>query len=225
MPFCPILSRRPAISKSAVRIWGVEKGQDSGSTEVRKRAKELMARFPTLEYDKAKAMARIFGNTPLGSVPVWLEEGLAMWETGRACHDMRIAAEHAASLVRSIKQLGGKGNDRQEISIADSVTEALALVKSDLRRHSVTVELDMPDNLPLILADKSELVQVWVNIIKNGCEAMTSAAVSEPHIRVAARVHRRAVQIDLANNGPRISPELLRRLFLPNITTKRGPAT
>lgn len=204
---------------------GVEKGQNVASGEVRRRAKELMARFPALEYDKAKALARILGDdpdaTPAG-LPDRLDETLFMWETGRACHDLRLAAEHAASIVRSIRRIGGSGNERRETDVADSIREALALLHSNLRE--VTVELDLPENLPPIWANKTELVQIWVNIIKNGWDAVKNARTADPRIRVAAHRHRRAVQVDLANNGPPIAPALLRRLFRPHITTKRETA-
>lgn len=218
-----VLSRLFHETHPALSSWfeaGVSTGQTFSSDVVRKQAKELMARFSGLEYEKAKALARIVGDGAIDTLPKNLDDAIFLWETGRACHDMRIAAAHAANLVRSIKQLGGNGRERQSISVADSVREALALLNSNLRE--VPVELDLDDTLPCIWGNKMELVQVWVNIIKNGWDAMKSARTADPRIRVAVRKHRRAIQVDLANTGPAINPVLLQKLFQPHITTKRG---
>lgn len=200
---------------------GAELGQSEGSEVVRKRARELAARFH-LEPETAKRLARMVGRDELAELPQDLEAGLDLWETGRDCHDMLLAARHAASIVRSVKQLARSDQARQEeVDLNTTLAEALALLQSEVRQ--VTVEQRLTEDLPPVLGNGSELVQVWINIIKNGCDALRENRPANPTITLTTRRHSRlSLEVILANNGPPIPPALLKRLFQPNITTKRG---
>lgn len=202
---------------------GLARGQQVSSQEARTRAKELMARHSGLDYDQARELAKIGGNgldKLLEERSDTLHDALLAWETGRACYDMQTAARHAADIVRSVKQLGGNDKQRQEVSVNESVLEALALLKSNLRQVSVELDLE-PDNTP-IWGNKSELVQMWVNIIKNGWDALKEGKTPDPRINISTKKHRRSVLVVIANNGPPIGKSLLNNIFQPLITTKKG---
>ena len=98
-------------------------------------------------------------------------------------HDMKLASKHAASIVRSVKQLGGTDNARQpDVDVNDTIHKSLALLQSNLRRVNVVLR---PAVLPTMTASTTELVQVWVNIIKNACDAMEDTP--EPQIEIITR--------------------------------------
>ena len=201
---------------------GLQEGQLLSSATVRERARQL-EKNNGLDYATAKRLARVLKQDVPARLPHNLEHCLSLWETGQACHDMLFAARHAASIVRSIKQLGGASDalPRQEIDLGSSLHEALALVQSDRRQISIEMILD-PD-LPPILGNVSELTQIWVNIIKNACEALKEAHTSDPAIAIRARAYRqRSIEVTLCNNGPQIPDHMLDKLFLPSITTKKS---
>ena len=200
---------------------GLLQGQAHSSADVRARAKALMAEYH-LDHEKAKTLARILGpSATLPHIPGCLDDALDLWETGRDCHDMRLAARHASSLVRSIRQLGGGGQQRQEGQcVNQSIKEALALLQNETRQVQVVEELS-PD-LPPIWGNMSELVQIWVNIIKNGVDAVKDTGQPEPRILLRSLACRRGVEVRIANNGPPIPEHLLHRIFQPNLTTKKG---
>lgn len=197
---------------------GICDGQSSSSSEVRKRAKELQEKH-SLCRDKAKQLARA---QPKGEVPEhWLEnldEALQYWDMGRDLHDMRLASKHAASIVRSVKQLGGTDTARQpDLDINDTIHKSLSLLQSNLRRVNVVLR---PAVLPTMTASATELVQIWVNIIKNACDAMEDT--SEPQIEIITRHSKNRLLITISNNGPMIDEATRRKVFQPNFTTKKG---
>lgn len=202
---------------------GLASGQTLSSDQVRRRARQLMQRH-AVSYDVAKELARMGGEEELTELPEPLEEGATLWQAGRDFHDMRLAARHAAAIVRSVKQLGGGGRQREEgVDINATLQEALALLQSDLRQVAVVFRPD-PD-LPPIWGNASELVQMWANIIKNGWDALKEAQTPDPRLTLSALRHGRGVEVVLANNGPQIPEALRARLFQPNITTKHGTGT
>ncbi|PSW01125.1 ATP-binding protein [Photobacterium lipolyticum] len=207
---------RPEVSPFLER--GICDGQSSTSAEVRKRAKELQEKY-CLTRDQARQLARAL---PQGDVPdAWLatiDDALQYWDIGRDLHDMRLAGKHAASIVRSVKQLGGSDQTRQsDIDVNDTIHKSLALLQSNLRRVNVVLR---PAVLPTITASATELVQVWVNIIKNACDAMEQTP--EAQIEIITRYSKNRLLITISNNGPMIDEATRRKIFQPNFTTKKG---
>ena len=76
-----------------------------------------------------------------------------------------------------------------------------------------------------VLADPEQISQVFVNIIRNAIQAISSqplAARREPDIIVVlnAMYSEREVQISISDNGPGIPEDLREKIFRPNFTTK-----
>jgi signal transduction histidine kinase len=100
---------------------------------------------------------------------------------------------------------------------------ALALVGKQLENARVQVIVDIPADLPPVLVQPDQIVQVLLNLMINGIEAMPDGG----HVRVQARVDagradRDMVVLTLTNDGPPISQEHLSHIFDPFFTTKPG---
>lgn len=197
---------------------GLEQGQVASSREIRQRAKELEKEF-ALPRETAKALARAVPDGELSSE--WLEkpdDAVRYWQIGRDLHDLRLAARHSVGIVKSVKQLGRNDIDTDEwLDINQSINKAISLLQSDLRRVSVHLS---PAELPQLKASSTELAQVWVNLIKNACDAMDKTA--DPEIEIATRYSNKRILITISNNGPEIDEPTRRKIFQPNFTTKKG---
>ncbi|MGL5006618.1 MAG: sensor histidine kinase [Plesiomonas sp.] len=202
---------------------GREQGQLASSLQVRNLAHLLRDQF-ALSHAQAKTWARALGDQPVPEhLPEHLDEALQLWEIGRDCYDMQLAARHASGIVKSVKQLGGGDYQRQwGVDVNDSLHEALSLLQSPLRE--VNVELNLGELSP-IYGNHIELVQMWVNIIKNGWDAMKEAHTPNPTLWITSRVGKRSIQVILSNNGPMIPEEIAARIFQPNFTTKKRGQT
>jgi signal transduction histidine kinase len=139
-------------------------------------------------------------------------------ETGRVMHDMRIAAAHSTHVVQSVRELGFSATaPRTEVSLHESITKSLALVKSLLTGVQVEVIRNADGKVNATMGD---LVQVWVNLIKNACESIGSSDRVNPKIVVAIDEQPESYIVTVSDNGPGISPEVLAKIFEPNFTTK-----
>src|SRR5258705_13924587 len=108
------------------------------------------------------------------------------------------------------------------------------MAESKATRGNVVVKVDVESGLPQIQADHHQLAQVFTNLIANAFEALdgkghititasTSAIEADPAF---AGVHppTPAVVVDVADDGPGISPDSTARIFNPFFTTKgTGP--
>ena len=198
--------------------YGLMHGQKVSSSEARSRGKQLEQRYG-LDKLIAKELARALPNESISSH--WLKnphEAIKYWQMGRDLHDLRIASKHTVGIVKSVKQLGRADVETvEDIDINESINRAVSLLQSDLRRVAVRIR---PATLPLFVGSQTELVQVWVNIIKNACDAMLD--VDEPEIEIQTRHSKNRILITIANNGPEIDSSTRRKIFDPNFTTKKG---
>jgi signal transduction histidine kinase len=112
----------------------------------------------------------------------------------------------------------------QEIDVAQSLDTTLTMFTS--RLDHVIVEREYQPGLPHISAYGSELNQVWTELIENALDAMSLTPASNgdavPHgiLRLKTSQLGEMVTIEIWNNGPGISPEIISRIFEPFYTTK-----
>jgi C4-dicarboxylate-specific signal transduction histidine kinase len=86
----------------------------------------------------------------------------------------------------------------------------------------VTIEDRLPDNLPLIYADRVLLEQVLLNLLRNAIDANREAHPGQPSLIVMSALAQRDgwVQIDVSDQGPGVSPAQLEQIFTPFYTSK-----
>jgi PAS domain S-box-containing protein len=103
------------------------------------------------------------------------------------------------------------------------VESVLGLQSYVLARNQVAVDVAIPDDLPPLLVDRSQLQQVLVNVTFNSAQAMRDGG-RPGRIAVEASAvgddGSRRVRIAIIDNGPGVAPEIVDRLFMPFTTTK-----
>jgi len=83
-------------------------------------------------------------------------------------------------------------------------------------RDAVTVVRDYGADVPGIEAHAGELNQVWTNLIDNAIDAMEGTGT----LRITTRADGDDVQVDIADTGPGMSPDVAARAFEAFYTTK-----
>lgn len=203
---------------------GLSQGQALSSEEVRSRRQTIEDSLG-LTHRTAKKLAKA-GLSPadLSDVRGADKEAEAaaiveQFEAGVGLHDLTLAAQHAESVVRSVRELGAQyRREPLPTDLNRTLREALALLKKNLK--TIEVQIDAGD-IPELVVSPSDWLQVWINLIKNAAEALISAQTPKPRIRISTDLDGQAVRVRIADNGPGIPPELAERIFQPHVTTKR----
>ncbi|WP_293393095.1 ATP-binding protein [Phenylobacterium sp. RIFCSPHIGHO2_01_FULL_69_31] len=114
--------------------------------------------------------------------------------------------------------------DRGEIvaveeSVPDLVQEAVEVARAGIARDSVVIRYEFDRAADRVLADRLQVQQVILNLVRNAVEAMAERTRRE--LKIAARAAEPGlVQLSVADTGPGISPEVADRLFQPFVTGK-----
>ena len=201
---------------------GLEHGRACSSREIRSMTSEYQEKYG-LNVKQAKKLAEM--GLSGGLLDEALKEPLTdldgrnhYWQLGATFHDMNAASGLASHVVRSVKALAvQKTASAVNVNVNQTIREAMILLASPLRRIQTVLDLD---DLPKITASSGELIQVWINLIRNSIDALAHSGQSERVIRIKSRPGKNVIVVSIEDNGPGIPAELISKIFQPNFTTK-----
>jgi PAS domain S-box-containing protein len=153
----------------------------------------------------------------------------------RSCEMIATSARRASGIVRQLLTFArGLGGERGPVQIRHEIREMEAFIRSSFDR-SITIEVNCPRDLPLLMADPNQLHQVLLNLAINARDAMPAGGrlhlgvTLQPAAQVpagggfgAAVQPRDYVCITVTDTGCGIPADKIDRIFDPFYTTK-GP--
>ena len=141
-----------------------------------------------------------------------------------------LAAEQslrAGQIIKRLRGLVAKG-EAEEMRPEDLprlVEEAAALALAGGKASGVAIAFRLDPALPPVLADRIQIEQVLVNLVRNALEAMSGGGGGEGTrhrelVVAAAPAGAGEVEVSVADTGPGLAPEVAGRLFEPFVSTK-----
>ena len=103
-----------------------------------------------------------------------------------------------------------------EVDLGKVIRETLTLVEHQLGKAGIQVEAEIHEALPLIRGNAGQLQQVFLNLFLNARDAMGQSGT----LAIKAWEGSHGVEVEVADTGPGIAPEDLRRIYDPFFTTK-----
>lgn len=198
------------------------------SKEKRQQVDYLLKQHKSITRPQAKKLACILSDqqikdktivqNTLGQIDALFEA----WSFGRDLHDMKVATDHASHIISSVKTLAAPNRDKEMVDIKFTILKALTLVQHQIKKLDLVTSLELGLET---LAGEGDLVQVWVNLIKNAAEAMTNAGTKDPKIEVNLTSENNQIIVTVRDNGPGIPKEKQKSIFAPDYTTKKGGLT
>lgn len=163
-------------------------------------------------------------NNPLGGILVYshlLLEDTPGSDPKRANLEKIIReTTRCKDIVRSLLDFARPGEPKIELSsLNETIEGVLSLVEKQVLFHNITIEKDLARDLPRIAFDKSQLQQVFMNIILNAAEAMDGKG--KLTIRTQISVDGSYGEAKFTDTGHGIPKENFENLFEPFFTTKK----
>jgi signal transduction histidine kinase len=153
----------------------------------------------------------------------WLKRSPPDLEEVRACVvSISESIERAEETIAGVRELFKKHADHRSIIHIDDVTrQVLRLVEHDLVLNEVSLATDFQDHLPDVYADRTQIQQVILNLVRNAIDAMNSTPSRERRLRLATSLSgQSSVLLSVQDTGPGITTEQSARVFEPFFTTK-----
>jgi signal transduction histidine kinase len=141
----------------------------------------------------------------------------------RALTQIADAAQRAATITRGMLGLsrpGSGANHREPIDMARLADEVMRLVRKDLARHRVKLEVKTVGQ-PYARVNPAQIQQVLLNLVINARQAMPDGGTIR--LVVALDPSGRRAELSVSDTGIGIAPQHLRRIFEPFYSTKNAP--
>ena len=189
-------------------------------TDMKKMEERLM------HSEKLSALARIsagvaheIGN-PLTSISSYVQILMEMEHDKFTRESLETIAKHINRIADIVRQMSSfsktKPSDLRHCDIRELVAMTLDLVKYDKRMKDIRISVGIPEGLPPVRVDETQMLQVLMNIILNAADAMPGGG----SLDISAEALDREVEISIADTGSGIPADDMEKIFDPFFTTK-----
>ena len=186
--------------------------------------------YRLMSVDAATAAIAHEISQPLGAITLNCATALMSLKTTppdledvRAClSDVKHDSDRANEIVESVRGLfKTTAHHKTMIEINNIVRQVLEMVEHDLHVYGVSVSTEFQEDLPQIVADRTQLQQVILNLVKNAIEAMVAGRTAIKTLRlVTTQDGNSVVKLSVHDTGPGLNPENATHVFDPFFTTK-----
>jgi len=168
-------------------------------------------------------------NQPLTAVANYLKGSRRLLESGtpdavgRASEAIDLAADQAlraGEIIRRLREFVARGESEQRVEpLIRLVEEAAALALIGAQEYGVRAAFAFDPAADFVLADRIQIQQILVNLIRNAMDAMHESPRRDLTVSTH-RLDRDTIRVDVADTGPGIAPLIADQLFQPFVTTK-----
>ena len=96
------------------------------------------------------------------------------------------------------------------------VSDVLSFLRKEALYRNISINVDIPEDLPMIHADQGSLQQVLLNLINNALQAMSNGG----HLDILVKKNHTDVKVSIIDDGCGISADDQKKIFEPFFTTK-----
>jgi signal transduction histidine kinase/iron only hydrogenase large subunit-like protein len=160
-------------------------------------------------------------NNPLGTILIYshlIQKSLETDDPRREDIALVISeANRAKEIVQGLLSFAREKKLRaSEVNVNDILDEVLGLVVNQSLFHNIKIKKSFDQDLQAIVADETQLKQVFLNIILNAAQAMEGNG----KLTISTTSDKKQIRIKITDSGPGIPPEVMGHLFDPFFTTK-----
>lgn len=160
-------------------------------------------------------------NNPLGTITIYahlLQKGMEAEDPRREDISLIISeASRAKEIVQGLLSFARETKLRTgPMNVNDILADVLGLVVNQSLFQNIKINEYLYPELPTIVADETQLKQVFLNIILNAAQAMEGNG----ELTITTTRQGNEIKVKIADTGPGIPPEIIGKLFNPFFTTK-----
>lgn len=181
-----------------------------------------------LHIEKLSAMGTFVGglahemNNPLMGIGNYLEFIDKHMEEGKPREMLHRAQEETSRIMRLVRNMliyaRAKPDNASQCEIAGTFDRIISILEARLTKESVSLQVNMADNLPMARISCDSLQQVIMNLVSNSIDAVSDQ--SHKQLQVTTSADDSSICLVIEDNGPGIPEELRAKVTDPFFTTK-----
>ncbi len=169
-------------------------------------------------------------NQPLAAISMFADTCLTKlksdpYDTDSVLSILKSLSEQslrAGSIVDRIRKFVGKEEFMQTACRVDNLfDDVLSLLNSELMEREITVDVQLPDSLGEVYADRVQIEQVLVNLVHNSADAISECETAQRRLELGARDRDDGfVEVTVRDFGPGMTDEVAAKVFDAFFSTK-----
>ena len=214
----------PHFGREAAEAMSLQAERDELAAEVAALRRQL------LDMQKSAGLGELLGttthefNNALTTILNYAKMGLRHKDEptrDKALNRILSASTKAAKITASVLGMARSRSTRLEpVGIQAVIEDALVLLEREMMKYRVQVEREFAE-VPRIQGNPGQIQQVLLNLMVNARQAMDGGG--RLILRLAAAPNGQGVDLTVRDTGCGMTPEVMRRMFEPNFSTKAGP--
>jgi signal transduction histidine kinase len=175
----------------------------------------------SIAHEINQPLAAIVANS--NAAQRWLSNARPDLDEARAALQNIVRDGHRAShVIGSVRAMFKKdSHEKGRFAVDDVIEDILTLVEGDIRTQRVLVRTELHRELPEVVGDRTQLQQVFMNLIMNAVEAMAPVTHRPRLLMVKSQVSEHGmVMVTVEDSGTGIDPKDAERIFDAFYTTK-----
>lgn len=162
-------------------------------------------------------------NNPLTSIISFSHLLLGKKFAEETKQDLKIIYDEAQRIASTVKNLltftRKQSQEKRLMSVNECIQKVLEMRAYEQKVNNIQVNAQLDPDLPKIMGNSAQLQQVFFNIVINA-EFFMLEANKKGALSIKTEKAGNSVRVFFTDNGPGISDENIRRIFLPFFTTK-----
>jgi C4-dicarboxylate-specific signal transduction histidine kinase len=127
----------------------------------------------------------------------------------------------AGQIIGRLRDFSSRGETERRVeSVVTLVEEATAFALTGTGAHGVDVRFRFDPHAARVFADRIQIQQVLVNLIRNALEAM-AASTRRELVLTTDLLEEGTIEIAVGDSGPGLAKKVVDHLFEPFVSTKR----
>jgi signal transduction histidine kinase len=183
-----------------------------------------------LQAEKLSAVGRLVAgvahelNNPLTAIIGYAQWLLETCQDEEICEDLeRIdrEAQRSARIVQKLMSFSRQSSmEKLPVDLIDALDRTIELLAYQLEVDNIELIRDVPPGPMVVLGDRYQLQQVFLNLVSNAHHAMRQTHGSGTLTIRAHRTETGSARVTFSDDGPGMSKEIKSRIFDPFFTTK-----
>lgn len=175
----------------------------------------------SIAHEINQPLAAILSNADAAAL-ILDKAGAGSGEVAAILDDIRRDDQRASDVVNRLRAfLAHHEFERAPLDINEVAREVSALLRVEIARRNVGLELRLPSGGTVMIGDRIQVQQVLINLILNAMDAVAGQEGDRRIVRLSAEIVAGDILITVRDHGEGIDPENLGKLFTSFFTTKK----
>ena len=226
----PIIDDRGAVTGAVLVFRDISERRELEAA-MREAQAELLQAAQSASMSELAASIADEINQPLAAIVtnadacmLWLTHEHPNSDQARSAAERVVRDAHqAGDVIRSIRGLVRKPTPKMiTVDMNQLVRDILDLVRGDMLRHKVALETDLAAGGLSAHGDRIQLQQVFVNMLMNGIEAMSTLTRRKRVLRVSTSIEGSTAVVSVEDTGASVEPSVAGPVFGLLLAQNRG---